>query len=75
MVIIDNDRITIVVQEIMPAEVWHDMVNDLLDLLYCESDDFSLKHRATINLLQNMMPTIEQAKAMCGVEPNREKYF
>lgn len=69
MVTIEKGSITIVIEEIMPAEVWCDMVNDLIDLLYCESDDYTQKHRAALILLQNMIPSLEQAKTMYGVPP------
>lgn len=59
MIKIKQQELTIIIPGPGP-ENWKEIVSDLLDLLYCQDQNFVNKHQSVFFLLQHMMPASEQ---------------
>lgn len=64
MVIFGKNQFTIVVSVVNTTETWCDTCNELIDLLACKDENFTQQHRHVLFLLQCMMLTGDQAKAL-----------
>lgn len=53
-----NDMVILI--ENADKELWIETILDLLDLLYCQDDNFLSSHRNTLLFLKHMMPTCTQ---------------
>ncbi len=73
MIMLEKDKLTIVIEGGLMPERWLDTVNELLDLFYCKSEEYLSNHQNVLLLLQEMMPDCKQAKALAGVMPEKEE--
>lgn len=64
MVTLEKKRITIVIDGFGAAEMYTNIVGELLDLLYCKDENFIQQHKTILLLLEYMMPTSGQVKLM-----------
>lgn len=69
MVTIEKRQITIVINDFCAAEIYANIVGELIDLLRCKDEDFMQQHKNVLLLLGYMMPDEKQVKAMHGVLP------
>lgn len=69
MIIFEKEQLTIIIKDADIAERWVNMVDELLDLLYCKNEDFIRQHQNVLLLLQELMPDWKQTKAMIDVKP------
>lgn len=72
MIKLESTKLTI---EIPGSAVdnWTEIISDLLDLLYCQDQNYISHHQGILLLLQHMMPDHKQVKAMQDIAPEKKE--
>lgn len=53
-----------------PAELWLKTIDDMIDMLQSEDEDFQTNRHNYLELIRSMMPDVETAKKMCETQKN-----